>query len=136
MTGRQGFPYHFERAWVKKPVQVNRIHLATWNVGTLTDKSMVLVGTMRRRRVNIACPQKTKWEGAKANKFDGYKLWCIRKDHNRNSIGIIVENDLKDKIVDVKRVGDRLLLIKLILGDKIIDVISTYAPQAGLQDRR
>ncbi|KAL4197283.1 hypothetical protein AMTRI_Chr04g250330 [Amborella trichopoda] len=114
MKNRQGFPRHPRRAQVKKLVQENRIRLVTWNVGTLTGKSMELVDTMRRRRVNIACLQETKWKGEKAKEIDGYKLWYIGKDNNRNGVRIIVDKDLKDKVVNVKRIGDRLLLIKLV----------------------
>ena len=38
------------------------------------------------------------------------------------------------EVVDVRRKGDRILLIKLILGDEAVNVISTYAPQIGLDD--
>ena len=34
----------------------------------------------------------------------------------------------------VKRIVDRILLIKLVVGDSIINVISAYAPQVGLDD--
>ena len=39
-----------------------------------------------------------------------------------------------NKVVDVRRKGDRILLIKLILGDKAVNVISAYAVQIGLDD--
>ncbi|KAL4196736.1 hypothetical protein AMTRI_Chr04g184660 [Amborella trichopoda] len=96
---------------------------------------MELVDTMRRRRVNIACLQETKWQREKAEKRDGYKLWYTRKDNNRNDVGIIVNKDLKDKVVNIKRIGDRLLLTKFVSREEIINVISAYAPQVGLDDR-
>ncbi|KAL4181233.1 hypothetical protein AMTRI_Chr12g236160 [Amborella trichopoda] len=95
---------------------------------------MELVDTMRRMRVNIAFLQDTKWNGEKAKKIDGYKLWYTRKDNNRNGVGITVDKDLKDKVVNVKRISDRLLLIKLVLGEEIINVIIAYA-LVGLDDR-
>ncbi|KAL4179673.1 hypothetical protein AMTRI_Chr13g88450 [Amborella trichopoda] len=103
---------------VKKQVQENRIRLATCNGKTLICKSMELVDTMRRRRVNIAF-----------KKIDRYKLWYTRKDNNKNGVGIIVDKDLKDKVINVKRIGGRLLFIKLSLKEEIINVISAYAPQ-------
>ena len=39
-----------------------------------------------------------------------------------------------DEIVDVRRKCDRILLIKLILGDEVVNVISAYAPQIGYDD--
>ncbi|KAL4191755.1 hypothetical protein AMTRI_Chr07g31410 [Amborella trichopoda] len=113
MKNRQGFPRHPRQARVKKLVQENRIHLATRNVRTLIGKSIEFVDTMRQKRVKIACLQETKWKGEKAKEIDMYKLWYTKKDNNRN--GIIVDKDLKDKVVNVKKIGDRLLLIKLVL---------------------
>src|ERR1041384_3289779 len=50
----------------------------------------------------------------------------------RNGVDIIVEPKLKDKVVEVKRKGDRIILLRLVLGDDTINVISAYAPQVGL----
>ncbi|KAL4185006.1 hypothetical protein AMTRI_Chr10g228430 [Amborella trichopoda] len=93
---------------------------------------MELVDTMRLRRSNIACLQETKWKRDKTKEIDGYKLWYTGKDNNRNGVGIIVDEDLKYKVVIVKRIGDRLLLTNLVLGEEIINEISACAPQVGL----
>ena len=39
---------------------------------------------------------------------------------------------MKNDVVEVKRIGDRIFMIKLVIGAKIIYVISVYAPQVGL----
>jgi len=36
-------------------VHENRICFGTWNIGTLTGKSMAVVDTMTRRRINFMC---------------------------------------------------------------------------------
>jgi len=36
--------------------------------------------------------------------------------------------------VEVRRKGDRILLVKLILGWKILNVISAYVPHVGLDE--
>ena len=38
------------------------------------------------------------------------------------------------KLLMLEGMGDRILLIKLMLGDKALNVISAYAPQKGLDD--
>ena len=58
----------------RKGVGLNRLRFASWNIGTLTSKSIELVQVLHRRKVNIACIQETKWVGAKARKIDGYKF--------------------------------------------------------------
>ena len=39
-----------------------------------------------------------------------------------------------DEVVNIRRKGDRILLIKLILGDEAINIIGVYAPQICLDD--
>ena len=44
----------------KGRVQESRMRLGTWNIGTLTGKSMEVVEVMVRRMINIMCLQETK----------------------------------------------------------------------------
>ena len=39
-----------------------------------------------------------------------------------------------DKVYDIKRVSDRIMLIKLLLGEAVLTVLSVYAPQTGLEE--
>ena len=64
----------------------------------------------------------------------GSQLWYTGRDRNRNGVGIILDRQLVDEVVDVRRKGDRILLIKLILSDETVNVISAYALQIGLDD--
>ncbi|KAL4181983.1 hypothetical protein AMTRI_Chr12g273720 [Amborella trichopoda] len=93
---------------------------------------MELVDTMRRRRVNTTCLHEIKWKGEKTKEIDRYDFWYTRKYNNRNEIDIIVNKYLKDEIVNLKRVGDQLVLIKLVLEEAIVNVINVYTP---LDDR-
>ena len=45
-----------------------------------------------------------------------------------NRVSIILERQLVDEVVDVRRKG------QLILGDEVVNVINTYVPQIGLDD--
>jgi hypothetical protein len=45
----------------------------------------------------------------------------------------VLNNSLKDGVVDIKREGDRIILVKLLV-DLVFNVISTYAPQIGLNE--
>ena len=47
----------------------------------------------------------------------------------------MINKSLKDGVVDVKRQGDRLILVKLVVGDLVLNVISTYAPQVGHNEK-
>ena len=55
VKSKQGFPHFRERVWVKKLVHDRRIRFGTWNIGTLTGKSMEIVDVMVRRKINFMC---------------------------------------------------------------------------------
>jgi hypothetical protein len=63
-----------------------------------------------------------------------FKLWYIGTTANKNGVGIVLDKSLKDGVMDIKRQGDRIILVKLFVGDLIFNVISAYAPQIGLNE--
>ncbi|KAH1206127.1 Craniofacial development protein 2 [Glycine max] len=136
VKSKQGFPHFRERVWVKKLVHDRRIRFDTWNISTLTGKSMEIVDVMVRRKINFMCLQETKWTGEKAKELDnsGFKLWYTGKIRLRNGVGIIVDKEWKKDVVDVRRVGDRIIALKLVVGQDTFNVISRYAPQVGLAE--
>ena len=121
---------------VRKLAVPSRLRVGTWNVGSLTGKLREIVDTMIRRRVNILCVQETKWKGQKAKEVEdtGFKLWYTGTTANKNGVGIVLDKSLKDGVVDIKRQGDSIILVKLLVGDLVFNVISAYAPQIGLNE--
>ena len=115
---------------VRKLVKPSRICLGSWNVWSLTGKLRELVDTTTRRRVNILCVQETKWKGQKAKEVGntGFKLWYTGTVANRNRVEVLIDKSLKNCVVGVRRQGDRIILVKLVIGDMVLNVISAYAP--------
>jgi exonuclease III len=91
---------------------------------------------MIRRRVNILCVQERKWKGQKAKKVKdtGFTLWYTGNTSIKNSVGIVLDKSHKDRVVDIKRQGDMIILVKLLIGDLIFNVISAYTPQIDLNE--
>ena len=48
--------------------------------------------------------------------------------------GVLLAEKWLDKVFDIKRVSDRIILIKLVVGERVVSILSVYAPQAGLDD--
>jgi hypothetical protein len=46
----------------------------------------------------------------------------------------VLDKSLKDGVVDIKRQGDRIILVKLFVGDLIFNIISAYTPQISLNE--
>jgi hypothetical protein len=83
---------------------------------------------MIRRRVNILYVQETKWKWQKTKEVEdtGFKLWYTGTTTNKNGVGIVLDK--------IWLVGDRIILVKLLVGDLAFNVISAYAPQMGLNE--
>ena len=47
---------------------------------------------------------------------------------------MIIDKQLFEDVVEVRRKGDRISLVKLILGREILNVIRSYAQQVGLDE--
>ena len=62
----------------------------------------------------------------------GFKLWYTGTVANRNGVGVLTDKSLKNGVVGVRRQGDRIILVKLVVVDMVLNVISVYAPQVGL----
>jgi len=110
------------------------VHLASWNIGFLTGKSIELVKSLHRHKISITCVQETKWMGAKAREVDGYKLWYSGSTKAKNGVAILVEKELVDFVVEVRCKSDWVMAIKVLVGSEIISVVSFYASQIGLPD--
>ena len=125
-------PSHLSRRVrrVRKLVEPTRICLGSWNAGSLIGKLRELVDTANKRRVNILCIQETKWKSQKAKEVDNtcFKLWYTRTVANRNGVGVLIDKSLKNGVVGVRRQGDRIILVKLVVGGMVLNVISAYAP--------
>ncbi|XP_070045939.1 uncharacterized protein [Nicotiana tomentosiformis] len=97
-------------------------------------KSMELAKILHKRKINIACVQETRWVGNRAREADGFKLWYSGRVRGKNGVDILVDKDLRELVVEVKRVNNRLMAIKIVVGGYTLNVVSAYALQMGLDE--
>ena len=87
---------------------------------------------MKRRNEHILCLQETKWKGSKARNIGGgCKLFYNGADGRKNGIRIVVREDLAEGVLEVKRVSDRLMAMKLDVKGSILNIVSAYTPQVN-----
>ncbi|KAK1384418.1 craniofacial development protein 2-like [Heracleum sosnowskyi] len=89
---------------------------------------------LKKRRVDTLCIQETKWKGDKTNEANGFKLWYSGVVSTRNGVGIMLNTQMKNNVVEVNRFNDRVMMIKLVVNAEIVNIVSAYAPQIGLSD--
>ena len=90
------------------------IRVGTLNIGTMTGRGRELADMIERRNVDILCLQETKWKGSKARNIGGgCKIFYNRADGRKNGIGIVLRKELAESVLKMKRVSDRLMVIKM-----------------------
>ncbi|KAI5628469.1 receptor tyrosine-protein kinase erbB-3 precursor [Silurus asotus] len=78
--------------------------------------------------------EETKWKGSKARNIGGgFKLFYHGVDGKRNGVGVILKEEYSKSVVEVKRVSDRVMIVKVEVEGMMINVISAYAPQVGCE---
>ena len=98
----------------------------------MTGIGRELADMMVKRKVDILCVQETRWKGSKARNIgDGCKIVYHDEDGRRNGVGVILKEDYIGRVVEVKRVSDRIMDMKLGIEGVLMTVISVYAPQVG-----
>ncbi|XP_057306907.1 uncharacterized protein LOC130645064 [Hydractinia symbiolongicarpus] len=117
-------------------VDNTRLRMASVNVGTLRGRAGEVVEMLERRSVDMCCVQEVRWRGASVRFVKGrrarYKLFWIGTSDGYGGVGIFVAEKWVEKVIDVMRVNSRIIVIKFLIGNRIVTFLSVYAPQCGL----
>ncbi|KAI5615281.1 hypothetical protein C0J50_10881, partial [Silurus asotus] len=63
----------------------------------------------------------------------GREVANMMERRKRNGVGVILKEEYSKSVVEVKRVSDRLMIVKVEVEGMMINVISAYAPQVGCE---
>ncbi|KAK3511562.1 hypothetical protein QTP70_010709 [Hemibagrus guttatus] len=110
------------------------IHCLLFFRSILGGKGRELADVMERRKVGILCVQETRWKGSKARSIGaGFKLFYYGVDSKRNGVGVVLKEEFVTNVLEVKRVSDRVMSLKLEIEGVMLNVVSGYAPQVGCE---
>ena len=90
---------------------MREVKIATLNdVGTMTGRSGEIAQLMIKKSLQVMCVEETQWKRSKAREIGaGYKLYYHGEDSKRNVIGIVLCEELKDRVLAVTRTCDRVI---------------------------
>ncbi|KAK3554668.1 hypothetical protein QTP70_032673 [Hemibagrus guttatus] len=72
--------------------------------------------------------------GSKARSIGaGFKLFYYGMDSKRNGVGVVLKEEFVINVLEVKRVSDRVMSLKLEIEGVMLNVVSGYAPQVGCE---
>jgi len=102
------------------------------NFDSLTGRAGEVVEALSDRKVDVACIQETRWKGSGC-KFYGakgkrYKLFWMRGEDTSDGVGIFVAEKWVDSVVSVERHNKRVLILKMVLDNGLLNVLMVYAP--------
>ncbi|KAK3560903.1 hypothetical protein QTP86_022909 [Hemibagrus guttatus] len=110
------------------------ILVAKQRIGLLNRKGRELADVMERRKVDILCVQETRWKGSKARSIGaGFKLFYYGVDSKINGVGVVLKEEFVRNVLEVKRVSDRVMSLKVEIEGVMLNVVSGYAPQVGCE---
>ena len=93
----------------------------TWNVGSMSGRGTEVCEELRKRRMDVCCLQEVRWRGQGA-RFIGvkgrrYKLWWSG-DSDTRGVGVLVKEELCEKVVEVRRRSDRVMTVVMALEEE------------------
>ena len=112
--------------------------MGTLNVNTLRGRVCEVVETLSCRKVDVCYIQDTRYCGGNCRIIKGkgtrYKLYWSRKDKGtapcRSDCGGRTATE-SFEVQNLQKVSDRIILVKLTVGQLVVTFLSVYAPQSG-----
>ena len=107
-------------------------HLKKFRVGTLNVNTLGgrfcevhnVLETISRRKVGVCCIQETRYHGGNCrtvkSKDTRYKLYWSGNDKGTAGVGVFVAEEWIVKVFEVQRVSNRIILVKLVVGQSVV----------------
>ena len=117
-----------------------KLRIGSLNVGSMTSRSYELEDLMRRRRIDIMCLQEVGWRnsGNRARFLNtntkAYKMFYHGEKNGKNGVGIVLAAEFLGSILSIKKISDRLLHLRLVIGKETWNIVSAYVPQTGCDE--
>ena len=127
----------------RRQQDMTEFRFATWNIGSMTGKDGEMVEILKKRKIQLCCMQETKWKGKNQKTLGEYKFYWKGQDESNGGgkgrkktvaeagVGIMLNRTLVENVIDVIGISERLMIMKLQIGGRILNVFSAYAPQTG-----
>ena len=107
----------------KSSKHLRKFRVGTLNVNTLRGRVRGSGNTIPPPKVDVCCTVK--------GKDTRYKLYWSGNDKGTAGVGQFVAEEWIVKVFVIQRVSDRIILVKLIVGQRVVTFLSVYAPQGG-----
>src|SRR5579864_3279387 len=110
--------------------------MGTWNVRTLNVKGKLenLKEEMIKYNLNVLGISEARWMDEADFESDGYRVIYSGGKERQRRVAIILDRDTAKRVVEIKRCGDRMMMVKL-NGELVnMSIIQIYMPTTGHDD--
>ena len=118
----------------KSSKHLRNFRVGTLNVNTLKGRVCEVVGTLSRRKVDLCCVQETRYRGGHCliitGKDSRYKLFWSGNSKGTAGVGVFVAEKWIEKVFEVKRVSDWIILVRIIVGQRVLVVFCLSMPHS------
>jgi len=101
----------------------------------MKGRSGEVVDMAARRSLDFCCLQETRWkgEGARLIGAEGarYKFFWRGSEEGVSGVGVLVAEKWIDSVLEVRRVSERLMVVRVAVGKSVVNLVCAYAPQVG-----
>ena len=119
---------------MRNPCQVMRV--GTVNVGSMHGRSGEVADMAARRRLDFCCLQETRWKGGSARTIGGdgarYKFFWNGCERGVSGVGVLVAERWIESVLEVRRISERLIVVRVVVGKSVLNLVCAYAPQVGI----
>ena len=109
------------------------VQVGTWNLDSLRGKGGGVCEELRMRMLDVCCLQvRCRGQGTRMLGMKGrrYTLWWSGKGDGFSGVGVMVNEELCEKVVEVRRVSDRVITV-VVFEEDVVRLICGHAPQSG-----
>ena len=107
------------------------LRVGSVNVGTMRGREGEVVEMAASRHLDFCCLQETGWKGEGTRKLGGYKFFWMGREEGYHGVRVLVAEEWIEKVLDVKRWSERIMVLRVVVGRSVVNLISVYAPQSG-----
>ena len=87
------------------------------------------------REVDVGCIQEARLRGSGCRFFGAqgrrYKLFYMGGKDRSDGVGMFVAEKWVDSVVKVERHTERVLILKMVLDNSLMNILTVYAPHSG-----
>ena len=111
------------------------LRVGSANVGSMSTRYAEVVNISAKRRLDFCCLQETRWRGQSSRciKGDGVIYKCFWKGCKKGTagVGVLVAEKWINSVIEVRKISERLMVLRVSVGERVLNLLTVYAPQVG-----